>query len=69
MMENTYARQDDIYQPEMATVVRSEPMTELERFIELKLDSWSVICSTLLDHLASFSAAELRDDLDFLEGC
>jgi len=38
-MENTYARQDDIYRPEMATVVRSEPMTALERFFELKLDS------------------------------
>jgi len=45
-MENTYARQDDIYQPEMATVVRSEPMTELERFIELKLD-----CGKELGHL------------------
>jgi NAD(P)H-flavin reductase len=38
-MENTYAHQDDIYLPEMATVLRSEPMTALERFIELKLDS------------------------------
>jgi NAD(P)H-flavin reductase len=38
-MENKYARQDDIYRPEMATVVRSEPMTELERFFELKFDS------------------------------
>ena len=38
-MENTYARQDDIYRPEMATVVRSEPLTALERFFELKLDS------------------------------
>ena len=38
-MENTYAHQDDIYRPEMATVVRSEPMTALERFFELKLDS------------------------------
>jgi NAD(P)H-flavin reductase len=45
-MENTYARQDDIYQPEMATVVRSEPMTELERFIDLKLD-----CGKELGHL------------------
>jgi NAD(P)H-flavin reductase len=38
-MENTYAHQDDIYLPEMATVLRSEPMTALERFIELKFDS------------------------------
>lgn len=38
-MENTYARQDDIYRPEMATVVKSEPMTALESFFELKLDS------------------------------
>lgn len=45
-MKNTYARQDDIYQPEMATVVRSEPMTELERFIDLKLD-----CGKELGHL------------------
>ena len=45
-MENTYARQDDIYRPEMATVVRSEPMTELERFIDLKLD-----CGKELGHL------------------
>lgn len=45
-MENTYARQDDIYRPEMATVVRSEPMTALERFIDLKLD-----CGKELGHL------------------
>ena len=45
-MENTYARQDDIYRPEMATVLRSEPMTELERFIDLKLD-----CGKELGHL------------------
>lgn len=45
-MENTYARQDDIYRPEMATVVRSEPMTELECFIDLKLD-----CGKELGHL------------------
>jgi len=45
-MENTYARQDDIYRPEMAMVVRSEPMTELERFIDLKLD-----CGKELGHL------------------
>lgn len=38
-MENTYAHRDDIYRPEMATVVISEPVTELERFFELKLDS------------------------------
>jgi len=46
MMENTYARQDDIYHPEMATEVRPEPMTELERFIELKLD-----CGKAVGHL------------------
>jgi NAD(P)H-flavin reductase len=45
-MKNTYARQDDIYRPEMATVLRSEPMTELERFIDLKLD-----CGKELGHL------------------
>jgi sulfite reductase subunit B len=45
-MENAYARQDDIYLPEIATVVRSEPMTELERFIDLKLD-----CGKELGHL------------------
>jgi sulfite reductase subunit B len=45
-MENTYARQNDIYLPETATVVRSEPMTELERFIDLKLD-----CGKELGHL------------------
>jgi NAD(P)H-flavin reductase len=45
-MKNTYARQNDIYRPEMATVVRSEPMTELERFIDLKLD-----CGKELGHL------------------
>ena len=45
-MEDTYARQDDIYRPEMATVLRSEPMTELERFIDLKLD-----CGKELGHL------------------
>jgi len=45
-MENTYARQDDIYRPEIATVLRSEPMTELERFIDLKLD-----CGKELGHL------------------
>jgi len=38
-MKNTYARQDDIYRPEMATVVKSVPMTALESFFELKLDS------------------------------
>ena len=38
-MENTHVRRDDIYLPEMATVVRSEPVTALERFFELKLDS------------------------------
>jgi NAD(P)H-flavin reductase len=38
-MENACACQDDIYLPEMATVQKSEPMTELERFVELKLDS------------------------------
>ena len=38
-MDNTCACQADIYLPEMATVQKSEPMTELERFVELKLDS------------------------------
>jgi NAD(P)H-flavin reductase len=38
-MEDAYACQDDIYRPEMATVVRSESMTELERLLEFKLDS------------------------------
>jgi sulfite reductase subunit B len=38
-MNNTSTNKDDIYLPEMATVVRSEPMTELEHFFELKLDS------------------------------
>jgi NAD(P)H-flavin reductase len=30
---------NDMYKPELATVVKSEKMTELERFFELKLDS------------------------------
>lgn len=30
---------EDIYLPQMATVMRSEPMTTMERFLELKLDS------------------------------
>ena len=30
---------EDIYVPEMATVVKSEPMTPFERFLEFKLDS------------------------------
>jgi len=38
-MEKTCACQDDIYLPQMATVQKSEPMTEMERFVELKLDS------------------------------
>jgi len=38
-MGNTSTGQSDIYLPEMATVVRTEPMTALERFFELKLDS------------------------------
>ncbi|MEE8374382.1 MAG: FAD/NAD(P)-binding protein [Dehalococcoidia bacterium] len=38
-MVNTHGPQNDIYRPEMATVVRSEPMTALERFLEFKLDS------------------------------
>ncbi len=38
-MENTSTPQNDIYLPEMATVLRSEQMTTLERFLELKLDS------------------------------
>ena len=38
-MGNTSTRRDDIYLPETATVVRTEPMTALECFLELKLDS------------------------------
>jgi NAD(P)H-flavin reductase len=38
-MGNTSTGQSDIYLPEMATVVRTEPMTALERFFEVKLDS------------------------------
>jgi NAD(P)H-flavin reductase len=38
-MGNTSIRQDDIYLPETATVVRTEPMTALECFLELRLDS------------------------------
>jgi len=38
-MDITSTRKDDIYLPEMATVVRSEPVTVLERFFEFKLDS------------------------------
>lgn len=30
---------EDIYLPELATVVRSEPMTQMERFFEFRLDS------------------------------
>jgi len=38
-MSNNGSGQSDIYLPEMATIVRTEPMTALERFIEVKLDS------------------------------
>jgi len=38
-MEEIHSSQDDIYLPEMATVLRSEPMTALERPLEFKLDS------------------------------
>jgi len=38
-MEKNYTCQEDIYIPEMATVLRSEPMTAKERFLEFKLDS------------------------------
>jgi NAD(P)H-flavin reductase len=38
-MDKTDNCRDDIYLPETATVVVSEPMTALERFFELKLDS------------------------------
>jgi len=38
-MGNTSIRQDDIYLPETATVVRTEQMTALECFLELRLDS------------------------------
>ncbi|MFC2047464.1 FAD/NAD(P)-binding protein [Chloroflexota bacterium] len=39
MIEDTSTLQNDIYLPEMATVLISERMTERERFLELKLDS------------------------------
>ncbi len=38
-MASTSTRQDDIYLPETATVVRVEPVTSLECFFELKLDT------------------------------
>ena len=38
-MDNTSTHKDDIYLPEMATVVRSEPITTLEHFFEFTLDS------------------------------
>ncbi|MFA4835982.1 MAG: FAD/NAD(P)-binding protein [Dehalococcoidia bacterium] len=38
-MKKTDARHDDIYLPQMATVLKSEPLTALERFVEFKLDS------------------------------
>ncbi|MDD5095373.1 MAG: FAD/NAD(P)-binding protein [Dehalococcoidia bacterium] len=38
-METTIKSQDDIYRPHLATVLKSEPMTAMERFFELKLDS------------------------------
>lgn len=38
-MEQTYQIQDDIYLPETATLLNSEPVTEMERFLEFKLDS------------------------------
>ncbi|MDI6773963.1 MAG: FAD/NAD(P)-binding protein [Verrucomicrobiota bacterium] len=37
--KKTSAGGTDIYLPEMATVVRSAPMTELDRFLEFRLDS------------------------------
>jgi NAD(P)H-flavin reductase len=40
-MADTGNRQADIYLPETATVVKTESMTALERFLELKLDSGS----------------------------
>jgi sulfhydrogenase subunit gamma (sulfur reductase) len=38
-MEKTIKSQEDIYRPQMATVLRTEPMTAMERYFELKLDS------------------------------
>ena len=38
-MEKMCTCQNDIYRPQMATVLKSEPMTAMERFLELKLDS------------------------------
>ena len=38
-MDKNSAAVDDIYRPETATVLRSEPVTALERFFEFKLDS------------------------------
>ncbi|MFC1822840.1 FAD/NAD(P)-binding protein [Thermodesulfobacteriota bacterium] len=39
MIIETSTPQKDIYLPQMATVLKSEPMTEMERFFEFRLDS------------------------------
>jgi NAD(P)H-flavin reductase len=39
MMGRTQTCSEDIYLPRMATLIRSEPMTLLDRFLEFKLDS------------------------------
>jgi len=38
-MVSTNGSEKDIYRPEMATLVRSQAMTTMERFLEFKLDS------------------------------
>ena len=38
-MEHSNSLREDIYKPEMATVLKSEPITSLEHFVELTLDS------------------------------
>ena len=38
-MEHKCANHHDVYQPEMATILKTEQMTKLERFFEIKLDS------------------------------
>jgi len=39
MAKKTAKGEGDVYLPVMATIVRSEPVTELERFFEFRLDS------------------------------
>jgi len=38
-ISDTGATEKDIYLPETATVLKTEPMTEMENFFEFKLDS------------------------------